>query len=555
MAIQDRFWQLVIIFWSTSAVALVLSLLSKPMLEAVVAEPQVQPPIIAHAAESSSAPRDASPTASRRIGRPVVVARSRGRAIPASKAIGSKEIAFNKTGATSTPAPAIPKAIPKTIPKMVIASADVPERITLPQSNAPATSTSVETIGPLSAIESVASQLGDRISSTQKWLTDEAGITVHGLLDIGTNYNFNQPATGNNLYRVFDYSGASSFEPNQAEFYLSRSMPNQPGFVIDLNFLNAADVLHGLTSYYGDQPGPRSPTGWMDPTQVYMTYTMPIGSGINLTAGRQVSLIGFEYIPSWNNINFNQSIDLLYSLGEPFTVTGLRAAYSFNKYLAATLGLNNGWDTIASSSPFQTFEGQLSITPDEDVTWNIQGMYGLSSGAQSGSKRGLANTTVAWKTPYKPLQLGFEYMFADQSAPVQFSPMVESPAYPNPLLSPEAQPIRHSVWWSGIGLWAAYNPTEALQLATRGEWFGDTSGARSGIAQNLGELTETVSYSFQSFSNLTARIEYGHDISSAHPFPDSGPFVSFVCPAGRCISTAHTYSGQDTFETALILKF
>ncbi len=182
-------------------------------------------------------------------------------------------------------------------------------------------------------------------------------------------------------------------------------------------------------------------------------------------------------------------------------------------------------------------------------------MYGPSTGAQSGSKRGLANTTVARKTPYRPLQLGFEYLFADQSAPVQFSPMAESPAYPNPLLSPEAQPIRHSVWWSGIGLWAAYSPTEALQLATRGEWFGDTSGARSGIAQNLGELTETVSYSFQSFSNLTARIEYRHDISSAHPFPDAGPFVSFVCPAGRCVSTAHTYSGQDTFETALILKF
>ncbi len=193
MAIQDRFWRLVLIFWSTSAVALVLSLLSRPLLEAVVAEPQVQPPMIAHATESSSAPTEyAPPTASTRIGSPVVVAHSLGRAVHASKAIGSKEIAFNKTGATSAPAPAIPKAIFKTIPKMVIASADVPERITSPQSNAPATSTSVETTGPLSAIESVASQLGDRISSTQKWLTDEAGITVHGLLDLGTNYNFNQ---------------------------------------------------------------------------------------------------------------------------------------------------------------------------------------------------------------------------------------------------------------------------------------------------------------------------------------------------------------------------
>jgi Putative beta-barrel porin-2, OmpL-like. bbp2 len=280
-----------------------------------------------------------------------------------------------------------------------------------------------------------------------------------------------------------------------------------------------------------------------------------VGSGINLSAGRQVSLIGFEYIPSWNNINFNQSIDLLYSLGEPFTVTGFRGAYSFNKYLAATLGVNNGWDTIATKNVFQTIETQLSLTPTENLTWNLQGMYGPSTGVQSGSKRSLANTTVAWKTPYKPLQLGFEYLFADQSAPVLFSPLTESPAYTNPLLSPQAQPIQHSVWWSGVGVWAAYNPTDALKLATRGEWFSDTSGARSGIAQNLGEITETLSYTVPFFSALTARLEYRHDFSSEHPFPNAGPVVTFVCPAGRCVSTAHTYSGQDTFETALILKF
>ena len=432
--------------------------------------------------------------------------------------------------------------------------ADVPSPPTNPPAQT-ATPVQAEPAGPWTTIETSASKLSDSISSVQKRLADETGITAHGLLDFGTNYNFNQPATGNNLYRVFDFYGASSFEPNQAELYLSRAIPNQPGFVIDLNFLNTAEVMHGLTSYYGDQPGAHNPTGWMDPTQVYLTYTIPVGSGINLSAGRQVSLIGYEYIPSWNNINFNQSIDLLYSLGEPFTVTGLRAAYSLNKYIAATLGVNNGWDTIATKNMFQTIEAQLSLTPTESLTWNLQGMYGPSTGTQSGSKRALANTTIAWKTPYKPLQLGFEYLFADQSAPVLFSPLTESPAYTNPLLSPQAQPIQHSVWWSGVGVWAAYNPTDALQLATRGEWFGDTSGARSDIAQNLGEITETLSYTVPFFSALTARLEYRHDFSSEHPFPNAGPVVTFVCPAGRCVSTAHTYSGQDTFETALILKF
>lgn len=398
-------------------------------------------------------------------------------------------------------------------------------------------------------------RIGDLISSVRKTLSDQTGIVIHGLLDFGTNYNFNRPATGNNLYRVFDYFGASDFEPNQAELYISRSVANQPGFVIDLNFLNTAEVMQGITSYYGDQLGPQDPTGWLDPTQVYLTYTLPFGSGVNLQAGKYTSLIGFEYIPTWNNTNFNQSIDLLYSLGEPFTVTGLRANYAFNKYVAATLGINDGWDTIATRNILQTMEAQISLTPTEAVTWNMQGMFGPSTGTQSGSKRGLANTTLAWKTPYKPLQLGFEYLFVDQSPPVFFSPLTEGPAYPNPLLASSAQPITHSVWWSGIGVWAAYNATDALQLATRGEWFDDPSGARSGVVQNLGEITETLNYSVPYVQGLTARLEYRHDFSSAHPFPSAGPIVNFPCAAGTCTSTAHTYSGQDTFETALVLVF
>ncbi len=413
----------------------------------------------------------------------------------------------------------------------------------------------IEQTGGLSSFERSVNSTANWISSARKTLADKTGISIHGLLNFGTNYNFNQPAPGNNLYRVFDYFGASSFEPNQAEFYLNRSVANQPGFVIDLNFLNTAEVMHGLTSYYGDQLGPHNPTGWMDPTQVYLNYTVPIGSGLNLQAGKYTSLIGYEYIPTWNNTNFNQSIDLLYSLGEPFTVTGIRANYAFDKYAAATLGLNDGWDTIATRNVLQTLEAQLSLTPTESITWNMQGMFGPSTGTQSGSKRGLANSTLSWKTPCKPLQLGFEYLFVDQSAPVLYSPLAEGPAYTNPLLASSAQPIRHSVWWSGVGLWAAYNLTDSVQLATRGEWFDDPSGARSGIEQNLGELTETLNYSIPVISGLAARLEYRHDFSTAHPFPNAGPNVNFPCLAGTCTATAHTYSGQDTFETALLLTF
>ena len=52
---------------------------------------------------------------------------------------------------------------------------------------------------------------------------------------------------------------------------------------------------------------------------------------------------------------------------------------------------------LATKNLFQTIEAQLWLTPSESLIWNLQGMYGPSTGTQSGSNRALANTTVAWK--------------------------------------------------------------------------------------------------------------------------------------------------------------
>jgi hypothetical protein len=263
MVIQDRFWRLVFLFWWFSAAALVLGMVSKPLLRSVVVDSAIPPMTIVAPAESSSTRNVIVPPAAfPRSAEHVADAPSRAHHIHRSE-VRSGEIALVESKRTTS-------TTHRDSPRTAIATADAPSPPVAPPIEAPKL-VQAKTVGTLPMIEATANQLGDQVASSQKWLVDEAGITVHGLLDFGTNYNFNQPATGNNLYRVFDYFGASSFEPNQAELYVSRSMPNQPGFVVDLNFLNTAEVMHGLTSYYGDQPGAHNPTGWMDPTQVYLT--------------------------------------------------------------------------------------------------------------------------------------------------------------------------------------------------------------------------------------------------------------------------------------------
>src|ERR1700733_3325787 len=55
MVIPDRLWRLVFLFWWFSAAALVLGMVSKPLLRSVVEKDEVRPMAMVTPAESSSA--------------------------------------------------------------------------------------------------------------------------------------------------------------------------------------------------------------------------------------------------------------------------------------------------------------------------------------------------------------------------------------------------------------------------------------------------------------------------------------------------------------------
>jgi len=109
------------------------------------------------------------------------------------------------------------------------------------------------------------------------------------------------------------------------------------------------------------------------------------------------------------------------------------------------------------------------------------------------------------------------------------------------------------VSWTGAAGYIVYDYNSNLEFATRGEWFDDSNGARSGLRQTLGEITEDINYKVPQVTGLLARLEYRHDESSAAPFfgnsIQSNPsLVNFGNPD-------HTYSGQDTIMAAAIYSF
>ncbi len=398
------------------------------------------------------------------------------------------------------------------------------------------------------------------VSRFHRNLQDKLQLQIHGLLAGTFEYNFDRPNTGNNLFRVYDYFGAQSFELAQAELYLERSVPGQIGFVLDLNTANTAQVQYGSVTTYWRVPGPdggcpQSPCGWLDPTRAYIDYTLSVGSGIQLIAGSQYSLIGYEVIPSWQNYNLFQSIGLLFHYS-PFTVTGLRAHYAFTDEVGLTLGLTNGWNTIASTYPLQGFEGQLALAPVEALSLTISGMYG-PTGGNLPSKSGLLDGASSWRTPIDELSIGLEGQVGHQDTnALAPTPIIEGPENPsNPILDefPRGRTVHPSNWW-GEGTWLSYQMTPTIQLGLRGEVFRDNDGFLTGLPQTLWEIT--AGFNFQITKSLLWRVEYRHDESSQKPFPSDKAFVTFPCPGlGFCESTASTYHGMDTTMTTLLFTF
>ncbi len=145
-----------------------------------------------------------------------------------------------------------------------------------------------------------------------------------------------------NVFRAWDEDG---FQLTQGNLHIERD--GTVGFVTDINVGQVANSISAVTHYSNVAPVGGQ---WIDATQYYLTYTAPIGSGVSFEAGRFVTLLGAEIIPVYNNQNFNESRGLLFNLGEPLTHTGIRASYTFNDYVSATAGLNNGWDDPAANS-------------------------------------------------------------------------------------------------------------------------------------------------------------------------------------------------------------
>ena len=372
--------------------------------------------------------------------------------------------------------------------------------------------------------------------------------------------NLGRTGRGNvNELRFYDHDNGYTF--NAAEFSIKKdpSERYRLGWGVVITGGMDSQKNHSLGIFRdSDDGGPffRN-TAKYDLAEAYLSYLVPVGGGLTLKAGKWATLIGYEVYESPKNLNFSRSF--LYTLGTPYTHTGLLATYPFTKWLSLTLGFTNGWDASDNINGYLKPTGSLALTPLDKLTASIN-FHLRPTGNFAFTPTDKLSATVSWfvgpEQNRNQMHGGVNNRFIVDTTilytgidrwtfAVNFDVAGEEK---DPLLVGTRRDADSR--WGGVAGYVAYDWTKALRTALRLEYFSDPQGVRSsetivpGANVDLWEVTATLEYKI--WKGLVGRLEYRHDQANRDAF-------SVRNVGGRGL--APTSEAQNTINLALYYSF
>ncbi|OGP84850.1 MAG: hypothetical protein A2Y95_09180 [Deltaproteobacteria bacterium RBG_13_65_10] len=324
-------------------------------------------------------------------------------------------------------------------------------------------------------------------------------VKLSGYMAATLTENFDNPSTQANLLRTFDIN-AHSFNTEAFKLTLQKdpTEASRAGFRVDIFGGRTARLLGFATA---NTPVGTNNLGNFELEQAYVTYKADVGKGLDLYAGKFVTLLGAEVLES--PLNYNISRSILFGFAIPFTHTGLRATYAFNDKWNATVGVNNGWDNEDENNHGFSYEGRLAWVPSDKFNIAVNTIYGPELAGNEADKRGVLDVVATWKPTEKLTLLGNFDWGQQHNAPFD--------------LNGDGIPeFRQTATWTGAALVANYDFTNRFGLAVRGEYFEDRQGFRTGLRQNAWEYTITPHY--QLTPKLLTRVEMRGDYSDMKYF-------------------------------------
>ncbi len=349
------------------------------------------------------------------------------------------------------------------------------------------------------------------------------GISFSGYLEGSYTQNFNNPSNSINQLRIFDVN-ANEFRPNVAKFVLDREADangtgwERAGFHVKFNAGKDSQFIGGTNL-----------NPYADFQEFYVQYVLPVGTGLDIKAGRINTLIGFEGLESPENPNYSRS--WLFGLGQPFTTFGVRASYEFSKQVSFSIaGINSITSATGDSTNKPMVESALVLTPTDRFKATFYGLFGPRPGQRPRSEgnRILGGGFLSYQLTEKASMV-LEAYYANQERASDLS-------------------RGGNARWDGVAGYFIYDVTKQWGVRFRSEIFEDAGGFVScngtesfpkanvcfgatdrrtsrDVAQTLWETTGTLQY--RPFASLLTRLEYRYDKSDRNVFQQGNRATSY----------------------------
>ena len=306
------------------------------------------------------------------------------------------------------------------------------------------------------------------------------------LLDGYVDGNFNNPSSGFNGLRNFDYR-ADTLHFNMGKVTIDRA-PGPIGFHLDVGFGEIFSATHATDE---------APEGMKYFEQAYVDFKPKSWKGVEVDVGEFVTSAGAEVIDV--NGNWNYSRSLLFAWAIPYYHFGIRTSFPVGPHFTGGVQLVNGWNNVYASDQGKLI-GLNGAYAWKKVTWTNVWYGGPERDKDSPGWRNLVDEVVQ-VNPNDNLSL---YVNFDYGRNKNIGP--------------------GTAQWTGIAGAVRQAVGKKGAIAGRLEIFDDMNGFSTGTAQTVKEFTLTGEYKLSGW--LTSRLEFRDDWSDQPFFEDSRGIMS-----------------------------
>lgn len=312
-----------------------------------------------------------------------------------------------------------------------------------------------------------------------------------GFLDLGYAVDSNFPE--NHLSRSkLTTPRVNELAPNMALAYVKKNISLSSPWGMELGVQAGYDTDGQVPQTIPERDKPISGADTLRHlSRANLSYLVPMGKGLVVTAGLFNSYIGYESIYAKYNMNYTRPYMADYV---PYFMFGLRVRYPVSDTVNVGFYAVNGYHYLSHINDHLSYGTQVAWKLRPDVTFTQNLYYGPEQANTSFEFwRFFSNSILEWQR--KPVLLAIAYDIGTENA-------AEQAGHPR-------------TFWTSAAFYARWNVRGPWSVALRPEVYWDRNGRMTGSEQLLKAITTTLEYQFvKEWTSALMRLEYRYDDST-----------------------------------------